>query len=166
MNGWILWLAQGAGLGRFPWAPGTVGSLGGLLWFLLLVQSGRFWAFASGMALGAAVSVWACGAAEKILGTTDPGSVVLDEIVAVPVAYTPWVMGLWLRESSWPRVEQFLESNQWVVLAVLFLLFRLFDIVKPWPIRQSQRLPGGWGVTVDDLLAGMYTALVSLVLVF
>jgi phosphatidylglycerophosphatase A len=66
------------------------------------------------------------------MGKKDPSCVVIDEIAAVPVALAG--VGGW-----------------WIVLG--FCLFRLFDVWKPWPIRQSQELPGGWGIVVDDLLA-------------
>ena len=61
-----------------------------------------------------------------------------------------------------PSVEFFFGGSHWLGVAGLFLLFRAFDVLKPWPVRQSQRLPGGWGVTVDDFLAAIYVALISL----
>src|SRR6266850_1448021 len=75
----MLWIAQGFGVGRIPLAPGTFGSLVGVLWFGLLLATGSLWILALSTLLGIALSVWLCGRAEKILGQRDPGSIVLDE---------------------------------------------------------------------------------------
>ena len=161
----VLWLAQGFGIGRIPVAPGTFGSVVGLLWFLVLLRTGDFWFFLAGIALGMAASVWLCGAAERILKQTDPPSIVLDEIAAVPSCFVVWVGATWFRTHMLPSPESFFTSGHWLHTLIVFALFRLFDILKPWPIRQSQKLPGGWGVTVDDVLAAVYVALVTLVFV-
>ena len=161
----VLWLAQGFGIGRIPVAPGTFGSVVGLLWFLVLLRTGDFWFFLAGIALGMAAAVWLCGTAERILGQTDPPSIVLDEIAAVPLCFVVWVGATWFRTHWLPSPESFFASGRWLPTLIVFALFRLFDVLKPWPIRQSQKLPGGWGVTVDDLLAAVYVALVTLVFV-
>ena len=158
----VLWLAQGFGAGRVPLAPGTFGSLLGLLWFAMLLGLGELWLFVAGILMGLALSVWLCGAGERILKQSDPGSIVLDEITAVPVCFVPSVVSEWHRHGAMPSAELFFNSHTWLPTAVVFVLFRLFDIAKPWPIRQSQRLPGGWGVTADDVLAALYVALITL----
>jgi phosphatidylglycerophosphatase A len=161
-----LFIAQGFGIGRIPFAPGTFGSLVGLLWFALLAAGGDLGAYLAASMLGVALSVWLCGEAEKTLGERDPGSVVLDEIIAIPFCFLPWVVSEWLRRGQqMPPLDVFFSGRGLVGTVFVFALFRLFDIWKPWPVRQSQRLPGGWGVTVDDVLAGFYTALVSLLFV-
>jgi phosphatidylglycerophosphatase A len=159
-------IAQGFGVGRIPFAPGTFGSFLGLLWFALLVSTGNYWAYVVGCIEGIALSIWLCDDAEKIMGETDPGSVVLDEIIAIPLCFLPWVTGVWINNSElMPSVASFFSGRAlWVSLA-LVALFRLFDIWKPWPVRQIQRLPGGWGVTADDVLASVYVALISLLFV-
>ena len=111
---------------------------------------------------GLALSVWLCGAAEKILKQTDPSSVVLDEMAALPLCFLPSIATEWFRMNQMPAIENFFGARAWGQTAVLFVLFRLFDVLKPWPIRQSQRLHGGWGVTIDDVLAAIYVALISL----
>jgi phosphatidylglycerophosphatase A len=154
MNTVVLWFAQGFGAGRIPLAPGTFGSLVGLLWFYILLRSGNFWIYLLGTLSGLALSVWVCGKAERILNQTDPGSIVLDEMAAMPLCFVVWqaapstLLGPWQRED-------------WRVIALLFLLFRIMDIAKPWPIRHSQKLPDGWGVTIDDALAAIYVAALS-----
>jgi phosphatidylglycerophosphatase A len=158
----VLWLSQGLGIGRIPFGPGTFGSLAGLIWFAFLLQTGNFWIYLTGTLCGLALSVWLCGAAEKILRQADPSSVVLDEIAALPLCFLAWVASEWFRNAQLPPVEGFFNARTWVQTAILFVLFRLFDILKPWPIRRSQRLPGGWGVTIDDVLAATYVALISL----
>ena len=161
-SGWILHLAQGFGLGRLPLAPGTFGSLAGLPWLLLLLGTGSLYSFLAALMAGFAVSVWACGTAEDLLRHKDPPSVVLDEIVALPLAFVPWTIDFWLRHSTLPPPDEFFRDNHWVRSLVLFALFRAFDVAKPWPVQQSQRLPAGWGITADDLLASLYVALLSL----
>src|ERR1051326_3516181 len=91
MNLLVLCLAQGFFIGRIPRAPGTFGSVLGLGWLALLLTASNWWALATGTLLGIALSVWCCGKAEKILGQTDPGSVVLDEVVAMPVCFLAWL---------------------------------------------------------------------------
>ena len=157
-------VAQGFGVGKIPFAPGTFGSLLGLLWLAMLLATENFWAYLAGAIQGIALSIWLCDDAEKILGEKDPGSVVLDEIIAIPFCFLPWVGSEWWR-GGLPPVEYFFTGRElWMTLG-LVALFRLFDIWKPWPVRQVQRLPGGWGVTVDDLLAAVYVALISLLFV-
>ncbi|MCX6894662.1 MAG: phosphatidylglycerophosphatase A [Verrucomicrobia bacterium] len=152
----ILFVAQGFGVGRIPFAPGTFGSVVGLGWFALLLATGNIWLFALGTILGLAASVWFCGEAEKILGQTDPGSVVLDEIAAIPVCFGVWVGIVYDDSKVMPSLDYLLSQGGWMLLLGVFFFFRLFDIWKPWPIRQSQKFPGGWGVTIDDILAAVY----------
>jgi len=159
----ILFIAQGFGVGRIPFASGTWGSLVGLLWFAALLATRRYELFLFGALCGVGLSVWLCGAAEKILKQKDPSSVVLDEIIAIPFCFLPWVTGQWLKSGKLPALETVWSAQGLLLVAAIFILFRIFDILKPWPIRQSQRLPGGWGVTLDDLLAAVYVALLSLV---
>jgi len=112
MSGFVLWVAQGFGAGRAPFGPGTVGSLVGLLWFLLLVATGNFWLFLLGAGIGAGVSVWICGAAEKILRQADPPSVVLDEIIAVPCCFLVWLASAWFSRGVWPSPESFFSGER------------------------------------------------------
>lgn len=160
-NRLILFIAQGLGTGLIPFAPGTFGTILGIGWFALLVSTGSIWGY-FGLAIeGIAFSIWLCDDAERILGQTDPGSVVLDEIVAIPFCFLPWVLTEWFRLGHvMPPVEIFFTGSAWWGVLGVFVLFRLFDIWKPWPIRRLQDLPGGWGVTVDDLLAAVYVAAV------
>ena len=153
-----LWIAQGFGVGLIPFAPGTFGSLVGLVWFGLLLATGHLWSYLLGMFVGLGLSVWLCGYAEKRLSQKDPGSVVLDEIAAMPLCFCCWI-GTHIRlTGAFPTLDSLVSgSNPWLLLGV-FVAFRLFDIWKPWPIRQSQNLPGGWGVTIDDVLAAGFVA--------
>ena len=90
-----VFVAQGFGVGKIPFAPGTFGSLLGLLWLAMLLATGNFWAYLAGAIEGIALSIWLCDDAEKILGEKDPGSVVLDEIIAIPFCFLPWVASEW-----------------------------------------------------------------------
>jgi len=151
-----LWIAQGFGVGRIPFAPGTFGSLVGLVWFGLLLASGNLWLFLIGTIMGLGVSVWLCGYAEQNLRQKDPGSVVLDEITAMPVCFLSWVAMSMRQTGAFPKLDSFISGTNALLPLGVFVAFRVFDIWKPWPVRQSQTLPGGWGVTVDDVLAAGY----------
>lgn len=158
----LLWIAQGFGVGRIPVAPGTFGSLVGIVWFWLLLLAGSLWILILGTVAGIALSIWLCGIGERILEQKDPGSVVLDEIAALPVCFFSWVGIVLCQAGSLPALEDFFAGKNWALTLGVFTAFRFFDIAKPWPVRQSQALPGGWGVTVDDLLAAVYVNLVVL----
>jgi len=160
-----LWIAQGLGVGRIPMAPGTFGSILGLGWFSLLLATGHLWSFTLGTLFGLATSIWLCGFAENFLREKDPSSVVLDEIVAMPVCFGSWLgVHLW-NTGTIPHLDFLFLKTNWLLMLVVFVAFRLFDIWKPWPVRQSQSLPGGWGITIDDVLAAIYVNLLVLLLV-
>ena len=151
-----LWIAQGFGIGRIPFAPGTFGSILGLAWFFLLLAFGEPVIYVVGSLLGIVLSIWSDGRAEKIMGRPDPSSVVIDEIVAIPFCFIGLIA---VQEHAYhPAYFQ----NRPGILLVIFIVFRLFDILKPWPISRSQGLPGGWGITIDDLLAAGYVNLIWL----
>ncbi len=160
-SSWVLQLAQGGGLGRLHPAPGTWGSLGGVGWTLLLLLPGQAWIFAAGCLVGVGISVWACGEAERRLGARDPGSVVLDEIVALPLCFAFWVLSHPAPGRDIAAPLSLLTGSGLLVTLATFLAFRCFDIAKPWPVKQSQSLPGGWGVTMDDVLAAGYVNLLA-----
>jgi phosphatidylglycerophosphatase A len=88
-------------------------------------------------------------------GQTDPREVVADELAGQAVTFLP---------VSFLAVDAATPGRIWIITALGFGLFRLFDIVKPWPIRKLEKLPKGWGVLADDLLAGVYAAIVLLVI--
>jgi len=157
-----VWVAQGFGSGRLKPGPGTWGSLVGVAWFAGLVATGSLWGFFGGIILSIPLCAWICGEAEKALGEKDPGSVVLDEIIAVPLCFSAWLLSVANNTGRMPEVGYFFDGNHWIGTALIFAAFRLVDIWKPWPVRQSQSLPGGWGVTADDLLAALYVNLASL----
>ena len=136
----VHWLAFGLGSGLMPFAPGTWGSLlaVGIFWALPPVEPALMFAVLLGAFVAGCVI---CGASARRLGVHDHGGIVLDEIVAMLLVL-----------SVTPR------SPGWTLLA--FGLFRLFDIVKPWPIREADhRIPGGPGIMLDDVLAACYAAL-------
>jgi phosphatidylglycerophosphatase A len=161
---WVVWVAQGGGIGRIRWAPGTFGSGLGLVWLaVLLTLSHPGWMLFA-MAFSVAGSIWFCGRAEALLGMRDPGSVVLDEIVAIPVCFVAVLAWPWYDSRLFPGPEILVRDHNWLLTALTFGLFRLFDVWKPWPVGPSQRLPGGWGITIDDLLAAGYVNLVLILL--
>ncbi len=131
-------LGTGFGLGFSRVAPGTVGSLLGLVavwsWqqWQLPVMAGVLMATA---AILAAIPI--CSRAAQKFGRPDPGQVVLDEIAAFPIVFSMVAVDLTTGVAG-------------------FLWFRLFDITKPWPVRRLEKFPGGIGIVADDLAAGVY----------
>ena len=161
MNRLILLVAQGLGTGLSPKAPGTVGTILGLPLFILLLQPGNFCFFVGMLVFLAIASVYFCERAEVILNQRDPGSIVIDEIVAVPLCFAGWVSSLYFSSGEMPGWQYFFNTQNAALAAGVVLLFRVFDIAKPWPVGPSQSLPKGWGVTMDDLLAALYVNIVA-----
>jgi phosphatidylglycerophosphatase A len=132
-------LATALGAGYFPFAPGTVGSLVGLAFFWPL-HFAPAWAQVAATVILYFVSVLASGRLAARLGRKDPGVVVVDEVV-----------GMWVTLLFVPFTP--------AAAAAGFLLFRALDVFKPWPARQFESLPGGWGIMTDDVMAGIYANL-------
>jgi len=142
------WIATGFGSGLSPVAPGTAGSLTALLpWLALDELPLRYYALA--LVLAFALGVWACAWVVRKLRVADPGYAVWDEFVGLWIALTPLV-GM---------------PDSWAWIAAGFILFRIFDIWKPWPVSWADRnVEGGLGVMLDDVIAGLYAAIVLAVM--
>lgn len=142
------WIACGFGSGLSPVAPGTAGSLAALLPWFALRELPWPWYLAA-LVFAFALGVWACTRVVERLRIGDPGFVVWDEFVGQWIALMPL---LWV-------------PLRWWLLVAGFALFRLFDVVKPWPVSWAdRRVKGGFGVMFDDVLAGIYAAIVVVVL--
>ncbi|MFK2878934.1 phosphatidylglycerophosphatase A family protein [Rhodanobacter hydrolyticus] len=136
------WIACGLGSGLAPAAQGTFGSLAAILPWLLLRELSLPLNLLV-IVLGFALGVWACEMAGRALGVDDHRALVWDEFVGQWIALLPALLAPW-----------------WAVI-LGFALFRLFDVWKPWPIRVfDRRLKGGMGVMVDDVIAGVFAAVV------
>ena len=136
----VLWLAFGFGSGLSPKAPGTMGTLAAIPLYLLLAKL-PLMSYALVVLVSFIVGCWLCGEAAKRLGVHDFGGIVWDEFV-----------GYW--------ITMFAAPADWLWIAVGFVLFRVFDIWKPWPIRVAdQQVHGGLGIMLDDVLAGIYAGL-------
>lgn len=162
MNRLALFLAQGFWVGRIPIAPGTFGSVVGLGWTVVLLSLGNVWGCVVGAVLGVAASVWAGGRAEKLLGRKDPGCVVSDEIAAFPFCFLAWAIVHGHAHGDLMAPSDLWTGTGGLWTAGVFVAFRILDIAKPWPTGPSQKLPGGWGITVDDLLAAVQVNLIWL----
>lgn len=134
-------VATALGVGYVPFAPGTFGSLAGLVVFVAVraaaQAAGMPWLELLAILVVFLLGAWAATAAESHFGHIDPGPVVIDEVLGmlvtlalVPVSVTGAVVG--------------------------FVLFRIFDVIKPPPCNRLEALPGGWGVMSDDLMAAIY----------
>ncbi len=133
----IHWLAQGFGAGRLPYAPGTFGTLVAVPIYLLLAELAP-WLYGAVVLLLFALGVWAASITGHDLGAHDHQSIVLDEVVGF-------------------LITMFLAPPGWMWIVVGFVLFRLFDTWKPYPIRLiDRRLNNGLGCMLDDVLAGVY----------
>jgi len=140
-------LAFGFGAGLSPFAPGTMGTLVAIPFIFILKGLGGpgFWI---ALALLFLLGVQLCGHVSRKLGVHDHGGIVWDEMV-----------GYWLSAAFVPL--------QWQWLLAAFVLFRFFDIVKPWPIRQiDKKVSGGFGIMVDDVVAALFTVVILAVLKF
>lgn len=146
----ILTCATLGPIGRKLRAPGTWGSVAGLLYFTVFflpwgtLQLGHVLLVLMFSAIGCYLAVGLCGEAEFRLGRRDPGEVILDEFVAMPLCFIGW---------------QTFRLHPAIVLLAGFALFRLFDILKPFGIRRLQDLPAGWGVVMDDVVAALAACL-------
>jgi len=141
-----LLLAYGFGSGLSPIAPGTFGSLLALVLWTFVLQDLSPDRYLGVVIASLGLGAWLCQRAIAALDNEDPSEVVWDEFVGQWIALLPLVFGL-------------LETNP-VTLFLGFLMFRLFDIWKPWPVRYfDQSMHGGWGVMLDDVIAGLYAAL-------
>ncbi len=148
---WEAWLLSGFGSGFLPRAPGTWGTLAAcpLFWLLWQFDAGRIWPFALTL-------IWllscACVLAFRLLPRMtedDPGWIVIDEWLGLGVCLLPLLAT---------------GHDEWPVWLGALLLFRLFDILKPWPIRPLEHIgPAWWSIMADDMLAGLF-ATVSLLL--
>ena len=136
-----VFVATGGYAGYAPVAPGTAGSLVGLGVYALVRQYGGPSLEVIVLSAVVVLGVWSATAGERHFGKTDPGHVVIDEVAGMLLTL------LWLPVT-------------WLGALVGFLAFRLFDIVKPFPGGSAERLPRGWGVMADDLVAGVYAHLV------
>jgi len=141
-SGFVIACATLGPLGRKLPAPGTWGSLAGLLYFVVFFQRASIGAILVASVIGAYLAVGFCGEAEVRMRRKDPGAVVLDEFVVIPLCFLGW--------------RTLLDTlPAWGVLLAGFLLFRFFDILKPLGIGRLQSLPGGWGVVADDVGAAL-----------
>ncbi|MBI2381601.1 MAG: phosphatidylglycerophosphatase A [Gammaproteobacteria bacterium] len=135
----VHFFALGFGAGLSPKAPGTLGTLVGVASYAALEPLSLAWQLAV-IQVGFALGIWLCGESAKRLGVHDHGGIVWDEIV-----------GYWIAMLGAPA------GAGWMLAG--FALFRFFDIVKPWPIAWcDRRVHGGFGIMLDDVLAGLMAA--------
>jgi phosphatidylglycerophosphatase A len=153
----VVFVAEGFGTGRMPFAPGTFGTAFGFAWVYLLLLPESLAVYLAGIVLGFFLAVWVGHRAEQILQKTDPGSIVIDEITAMPLAFLPAVL-FSQSNGMTASAATFFSGKALLLPALTFFLFRFFDIVKPLGIAQVQKAPGGWGLVLDDYLAAVASA--------
>jgi phosphatidylglycerophosphatase A len=136
MNRLAVAIATSAGAGYFPIAPGTVGSAVAIVIYLLTRHMAPSWQVGLLVAISL-VGIWAADVAARHFQREDPGHVVIDEVAG-------------------PLVTLLLLDVGIAGAVIAFFVFRILDIIKPWPARQLERLHGGLGIMADDLMAGAY----------
>ncbi|MDP2321827.1 MAG: phosphatidylglycerophosphatase A [Acidobacteriota bacterium] len=141
MNQLALLVATFGYVGFFPIAPGTAGSLAALALFAFVRWVGMPAFELATIAVVLVAGIWSANGAERALGRKDPGPVVIDEVLGMLITLALLPVSL-------------------VGVLVGFLLFRLFDVVKPYPAGRLEHLPGGYGIMLDDAVAGLYSYLV------
>jgi phosphatidylglycerophosphatase A len=132
-----VFLATVAYCGYFPVAPGTVGSAAGLVVYLLVWWTRSPLLEIALIAVTAVVGTWAATHAERYFGGIDPGPVVIDEVLGMLVTLA------------------FIPAG-WSAMLAGFVLFRIFDVIKPFPANRLERFHGGFGIMADDAMAGVY----------
>jgi phosphatidylglycerophosphatase A len=135
----VLFIAQGAYSGRSPFAPGTAGTVVGIILYLGVKHLSPI-SYGILCVILCGIGTWAAGEAERLLGRKDSPSIVIDEIAGYLIA-------------------MFMVHAGWGFIAAGFFLFRVFDVIKPWPLFGLQEVRGGLGVMLDDIGAGIYTNL-------
>jgi phosphatidylglycerophosphatase A len=133
-------------IGYAPVAPGTFGSAVGLAVYYVVRRQGSTAIELGAIAVLLAVGLWAATEAEHHFGGIDPGPVVIDEVIGMLVTLALLPVGIG-------------------GAIVGFLVFRVLDIVKPWPARRLEHLPGGFGIILDDVMAGVYGNIIMMLLV-
>ena len=137
------------GLGKIvKVAPGTAGSFVGAVAAIFLPLPARLAVIVALSAIG----VWAAGAYEKMSGRTDPGEVIIDEVAGQLLATVGHIAGAGFHD----------ETARYFIAC--FILFRFFDILKPWPVSACEKAPGGLGIMLDDLVGGFLAGLLLLIL--
>ncbi|GAD89502.1 MULTISPECIES: phosphatidylglycerophosphatase A [Vibrio] len=151
-NPWHL-LATGFGSGLSPIIPGTMGTLASIPLYLALVQLplSAYWVF---VIISCIVGIKICDVTSKDMGVHDHGSIVWDEFA-----------GFWITMSVVPLLG--IAANDWKWLIAGFVLFRAFDMIKPWPISYlDKQVHGGFGIMIDDILAGVMAGICLAILGF
>ncbi|MFM2478244.1 phosphatidylglycerophosphatase A [Celerinatantimonas sp. MCCC 1A17872] len=139
-------MAVGFGSGLAPKAPGTFGSLAALPLMVLLSWWLPLWGYLCFLIVGFLVGIYSCHVASRAMGVHDHGGIVWDEFIGMGITMIAMPI-------SWPSA------------IAGFILFRLFDITKPWPIRWlDKHVKGGFGIMIDDVLAGIMAWIIQLIL--
>lgn len=143
MSPWPQRLATCFGIGWSPIAPGTVASLAALPFGWLLVLLGWQSILVAAL-LTTGLGIWACGVYARKSRSHDPSECVLDEVAGQWFALIPIAVDI--------------RGQDWRPFVMGFIFFRLFDIWKPWPVSAVEKWPGGFGIMMDDVLAGLIAA--------
>ncbi|MEP7472691.1 phosphatidylglycerophosphatase A, partial [Acinetobacter baumannii] len=149
-NRCIVFCGVGFGSGLAPKAPGTFGSAFALLFVPIWLSLG-FTLSLIAILIMSVVGIYICGQTAKILDVHDDGRIVWDEFAGQSITFLPLL---------------YLQQINWIWVITGFILFRIFDVWKPWPIRVIDRqVHGGFGIMLDDIIAGVWAALCTLIII-
>ena len=138
----LLLSATFGGVGYVPFAPGTVGSLASfIIWGPLIILESPFFLRLIILIIIIIIGIWASNESIKHFKVKDPKEVIVDEV-------------------SGMGVTLILTNSSYLIMLLGFVFFRFFDILKPWPINKIEILPNGWGIMLDDVMAGIYSLLI------
>ena len=151
----IYWLGLGLGTGLPKKAPGTWGTVGGLMIALPMILLG-FWGFLAVVVVGCLVGSYVCGKTSKLMGVHDDPHIVFDEWVGMWISLLPSVWLLAQTQDTAKTGLEYYHPSTALLFIVPFVLFRFFDIIKPPPIKWvDKNVSGGFGILIDDVLAGV-----------
>lgn len=160
----VYWLGVGLGSGLPKKAPGTWGTVGGLVVALPMLLLG-FWGFLIITVIGCLLGSYICGKTSELMGVHDDPHIVFDEWVGMWIALLPSVWLMFGFVSDDKAGLAYLHPSLALLFVVPFVLFRLFDIIKPFPIKWvDSNVSGGFGILIDDVLAGIMSAAVFVVM--
>ncbi|MEN8270706.1 phosphatidylglycerophosphatase A [Acinetobacter baumannii] len=149
-NRCIVFCGVGFGSGLAPKAPGTFGSAFALLFVPIWLSLG-FTLSLIAILIMSVVGIYICGQTAKVINVHDDGRIVWDEFAGQSITFLPLL---------------YLQQINWIWVITGFILFRIFDVWKPWPIRVIDRqVHGGFGIMLDDIIAGVWAALCTLIII-
>jgi len=158
----IVWLAQGFGAGKLPGFGGTLASLFGFIWFMVTIAPGNLALYLVAMLLGIRGAISLGRAAERIMSTAQTRTIVVERIAVVPLCFAAWTLRAATVGGHMPGASQLFLGDAWIMTLLVFVAFRLFDLLQPWSIVHWQGAAVGRSRMARAFLAAAASNLVFL----